>query len=177
VRFELNTFVGLRSAFEWLDVNLPGSVALRESLYGFPVLLTAHVLAICLFLGLVIMMDLRLVGIGNRHLSFTDLQRALFPWQMLGMALASMTGIALFYAQPLHYFGKGFFWLKMALMIVAAVNALAFHNTTYQSAGDWDRAATVPPGAARAAGVISLAVWGFVVVFGRLVAYNWFTYE
>lgn len=168
--------MGLRSAFEWLDVNLPGSVALRESLYGFPVLLTAHVLAICLFLGLVIMMDLRLVGIGNRDISFSDLQRALFPWQMLGMAFASITGIALFYAQPLHYYGKGFFWLKMALMVVAAVNALAFHNTTYRSAADWDRGA-LPPAAAKAAGVISLAVWGFVLVFGRLVAYNWFTYE
>ena len=167
----------MRSVFEWLDVNLPGSVALRESLYGFPVLLTAHVLAICLFLGLVIMMDLRLIGIGNRHLSFSDLQRALFPWQMLGMALASITGIALFYAQPLHYYGKGFFWLKMALMIVAAINALAFHNTTYRSVGVWDRPAGVPPAAAKAAGVISLVVWGSVLVFGRLVAYNWFTYE
>lgn len=169
--------MGLRNVFEWLDVNLPGSVALRESLYGFPVLLTAHVLAICLFLGLVIMMDLRLVGIGNRHISFSDLQRALFPWQMFGMALASITGIALFYAQPLHYYGKGFFWLKMALMIVAGANALAFHNTTYRSAASWDSGAIVPPAAAKAAGLISLVVWGGVLVFGRLVAYNWFTYE
>lgn len=169
--------MGLRSAFAWLDASLPGSLALRESLYGFPMLLTAHVLTMCLFLGLVIMMDLRLVGIGNRHTSFTDLQKALFPWQMAGMALVSITGFALFYAQPLHYYGKAFFWVKVALLIVAGVNALAFHVTTYRSASAWDLPTAVPPSAARTAGVVSLVVWAGVVVFGRLVAYSWFTYD
>lgn len=167
----------LRSAFAWLDANLPGSVYLRESLFGFPILLTAHVLAMCLFLGLVIMMDLRLAGIGNRRTSFADLQRALFPWQMAGMVLVTITGLALFYAQPLHYYGKAFFWVKMTLLIVAGVNALAFHVTTYRSASTWDVPAAVPPFAARTAGVVSLVVWAGVLVFGRLVAYSWFTYD
>jgi len=169
--------MGLRSAFAWLDVNLPGSVYLRESLYGFPVLLTAHVLTMCLFLGLVIMMDLRLVGVGNRRTSFSDLQRSLFPWQMAGMVLVSISGLALFYAQPLHYFGKALFWMKMALLIVAGANALAFHFTTYRSATTWDLPAAVPPSAARTAGIVSLVVWAGVLVFGRLVAYSWLTYE
>lgn len=169
--------MGLRSAFAWLDVNLPGTVYLRESLYGFPILMTAHVLAMCLFLGLVIMMDLRLVGIGNRRTSFTSLQTALFPWQMAGMVLVSITGLALFYAQPLLYFGKALFWTKMALLVVAGVNALAFHFTTYPSAATWDVPAARPPSTARTAGVVSLVVWAGVLVFGRLVAYSWLTYE
>lgn len=167
----------LRGAFAWLDVNLPGSVYLRESLFGFPILLTSHVLTMGLFLGLVIMMDLRLAGIGNRRTTFSDLQRALFPWQMGSMVLVTITGLALFYAQPLHYYGKAFFWIKMALLLVAGVNALAFHFTTYRSADTWDTPASVPPSAARVAGIVSLAVWAGVLVFGRLVAYNWFTYE
>ena len=169
--------MNLRAAFEWLDVNLPGSVYLRESLLGFPILLTSHVLAMGLFMGLVIMMDLRLVGIGNRRTSFSDLQQALFPWQMGSMALASITGVALFYAQPLHYYGKAFFWVKMALLVVAGINALTFHFTTYRSADMWDTPSARPPSGARMAGIISLAVWAGVLVFGRLVAYNWFTYE
>lgn len=87
----------LRSMFEWLDINLPGSVSLRESTSAFAYLLTAHVLSICLFAGLIIMMDLRLAGIGNRRTSFSELQKTLFPWQMAGMALAALTGFLLFY--------------------------------------------------------------------------------
>ena len=166
----------LRSAFEWLDVNLPGAVFLRESVYGFAALLAAHVVTMCLFLGLIIVMDLRLVGIGNRRIPFSELQRTLFPWQMLGMALVSITGLLLFYAQPLHYYGKAFFWLKMALMIVAGINALVFHLTTYRSVAVWD---TKPflPFAAKVAGVVSLVTWAGVVITGRLVAYSWLTYE
>ena len=162
--------------FAWLDVNLPGAVFIRESVYGFAILLTSHVLTMCLFLGLVIVMDLRLVGIGNRRVPFSELQRTLFPWQMIGMALASITGLLLLYAQPLRYYGKAFFWMKMALMIVAGINAVAFHFTTYRSVAAWDTK-PVMPFAAKVAGVVSLVVWAGVVITGRLVAYGWWTYE
>lgn len=166
----------LRSTFEWLDVNLPGAAFLRESVYGFATLLTAHVLTMCLFMGLIIVMDLRLVGIGNRRIPFSEIQKTLFPWQMLGMVLASLTGLLLFYAQPLRYYGKAFFWMKMALMIVAGINALAFHFTTYRSVAAWDTKPCLPL-AAKVAGVVSLVAWAGVVITGRLVAYGWLTYE
>jgi hypothetical protein len=166
----------LRSLFEWLDVSLPGATYLRESVYGFAILLSAHVVTMCLFLGLILMMDLRLVGIGNRETPFSELQRSLFPWQMLGMVLVSVTGVLLLYAQPLRYYGKGFFWVKLGMLGLAGANALFFHLTTYRDVARWDGAAT-PPRAARIAGMVSLAAWAGVVVFGRLVAYSWFTYE
>jgi hypothetical protein len=64
----------------------------------------------------------------------------------------------------------------MALMAAAGVNALYFHLTTYKSVARWDRDAILPSGA-KMAGVLSLVLWAGVVVFGRLTAYNWFTYE
>ena len=51
----------IRSWFECVDA-MPSSIAIRESIYGYPALLTAHVVSMCLFSGLIIMMDLRLVG-------------------------------------------------------------------------------------------------------------------
>jgi hypothetical protein len=167
--------MSIRSWFEVVDA-LPSSVAIRESIYGYPALLTAHVISMCLFAGLIIMMDLRLVGLAYRDTPVSEIQRRLFPWQMVGMALSAITGGLLFYGQPLRYYGKVFFWIKVIFMILAGVNAIAFHFTTYRSVAQWDTDRVLPAGA-RFAGAFSLALWAGVVMTGRLTAYNWLTYE
>ena len=115
----------IRSLFEWLEA-MPTSTALRESLNGFPITLTAHVVFMCLFLGLIIVMDLRLAGFGFRQTPFSEVQRRLWPWQAFGFVVTSITGFLLFYSQPMRYYGKLLFWIKIVLMALAGVNALYF---------------------------------------------------
>ena len=165
----------IRPWFEWVDA-FPSSIAIRESLYGYPYLLTAHAIAMALFAGLIIMMDLRLVGFAFRRTPLSQVQKQLFPWQMVLMAISAVTGALLLYSQPLRYYGKVFFWVKMALMVFAGVNALVFHFTTYRTVAAWDSSAVVPRGA-RLAGAFSIVLWAGVVIFGRITAYNWMTYE
>jgi hypothetical protein len=165
----------LRSWFEWLN-EFPSSIAIRESLYGYPILLTSHVVTMCLFAGLILMMDLRLVGLAYADAPVSQVQKRLFPWQMVGMALSSITGLLLFYSQPMRFYGKVFFWVKIVLMGLAGINALAFHYGTYKSVASWDSSASIPfP--AKVAGAVSIVVWSGVIVFGRLVAYDYMTYE
>ena len=83
--------MSLASLFTWLEAT-PLSTALRESIYGYPIMLTSHVVGMCLIAGLLVMMDLRLTGFGNLRTSVTDIQNRLFPWQMIGLALASISG-------------------------------------------------------------------------------------
>ena len=165
-----------RSLFLWLDANLPGSIALRESNYGFAIFLTSHAITMAIFFGLIMMMDLRLAGVGSRHTSFSQLQKSLFPWQMAFMVLNATTGILLFYSQPLRYYGKVFFWMKMGVMLLAGLNALAFHLTAYRSVAAWDNDLKPPP-AARFAGIASIVLWTLVLFSGRLTAYEWLTYQ
>jgi len=152
-----------------MEANLPGGAFLRESTYGFSVLLTVHVVGMCLFLGLIIMMDVRLVGIGNRSTPAALIQRRLFPWQMAGFVVVLISGILLFYSKPLYYYGKGFFWIKLALMALAGINAAVIHLVTSRDAGGWNRPI------ARVAGGMSLLLWAAVLITGRLVAYEWWT--
>lgn len=163
------------SWFEWLDA-FPSSIAIRESVYGYPYLLTAHAVSMALFAGLIVMMDLRLLGLAFKRTPLSQVQRQLFPWQMATMALSAVTGALLFYGQPLRYYGKVFFWVKMVLMIGAGLNALVFHYGTYKSIAVWDERPRAPLGA-RLAGAFSIVLWAGVVVFGRITAYNWMTYE
>ncbi len=153
--------------------DLSSSTAIRESANAYPIILTTHVVSMCMFAGLVVMMDLRLLGIGQTFAPFSQVQQQLFPWQMAGMALSAATGLVLFYAEPLRFYGNVFFGAKVGLMMLAGVNALAFHRLTYPSVIWWDTRPAMPRGAVVAGGV-SLALWALVIISGRLIAYNWF---
>lgn len=162
----------LRTLFEWVD-TFQSSIAIRESLYVFPYLLVAHVVGMCLFVGTVAMMDLRLAGWGNTSSPLSQVQQRLFPWQVLGIILSGTTGLILLYQNPLRYYVNIFFWLKMVMMALAAINAMIFHRTAYRSVAAWDTTADTPMGA-KIAGAASLLLWAAVIVSGRLIAYNWF---
>jgi hypothetical protein len=161
-----------RSLFETVH-EWPSSIAVRESVNGYPFLLTTHVISMCLFAGLVIMMDLRLAGIGNLRTPFTQVQKRLFPWQMVGLAVNAITGLILVYGEPMRFYGNVFFWMKTTMMALAGVNAVAFHLITYRSVAAWDSSPMTPFGA-RLAGGLSLFLWAGVIMTGRLIAYNWF---
>lgn len=162
----------LRTLFEWVD-TFPSSIYIREDLTLFPLLLTIHVVGMCIFAGLVIMMDLRLLGVGNLRTPFTQIQRRLFPWQAVGMAVSATTGLILVYGQPMRYYTNVFWWSKVMMMVLASVNLLAFHFGTYESVYKWDSDTKIPSGA-RLAAAISLVLWAVVIMSGRLMAYNWF---
>ncbi len=138
-------------------------------------MLTIGLISLAMCAVLVVMMDLSLLGVADRGTPFSEVQGRLFPWQMAAMVVTSLAGLLLFYAQPMRYFGRVLYWIKMALMVLAGVNALLFHFTTYRSVAKWDTAG--PPLKAKVAGVLSLAMWACIVAFGRLTAYDWWTYE
>jgi hypothetical protein len=162
----------LQSAFEWVD-ELESSIALRESVYLWSWIVVAHLVSVAVFAGLVVMMDFRLLGVGNMQTPFSQLQRRLFPWQMFGMTLSMITGLILLFAQPLQYYANVFFWMKMTTIAVAGANAMAFHYLTYESVSSWDTAGS-PPFGARLAGLLGIVLWAVVIVSGRLIPYNWF---
>jgi len=153
---------------------LPSSIAIRESQDLYSWLLTSHVVSMCAFAGLVLMMDLRLLGIGNMRTTFSQVHRALFPWQVVFMTGSAITGLLLVYAEPLRFYSSFLFWIKVVLMVMASINALAFHRGTYLTVAKWDVDSMLPFGA-RLAGAVGLTLWAAVVVAGRLIAYNWFT--
>jgi hypothetical protein len=164
--------MALRGLFETVN-EFETSIALRESAYAFPWVVVSHVVSMSFFAGTILMMDLRLLGVGHMHTPFSQVQRRLFPWQMAGMALSTITGLTLVYGNPLNYYANIIFWTKMLAIGLAGLNALAFHFITEYTVIDWD-AGKVPPFGAKLAGVLSILLWVNVIVAGRLIPYNWF---
>ena len=159
----------LRTLFEVVEAY-PSSVAIRESLNAYPILLTSHVIGMCVFAGLVMMMDFRLAGFGNKSTSITDVQGRLFFWQMIGLAVSVVTGALLVYGQPMRFYPNFYFWTKNLLIVLAGINIWYFHTKTYQTVEQWNHD-PMPPFAARLAGVVSIVLWSATIVIGRLFAY------
>jgi hypothetical protein len=159
-------------ALEWLE-GLAWTTAIRESVWGYPMIETAHVASIVAFAGLVIMMDLRLVGLAFTHAPLAQIQRRLFPWQIAGLVPSTATGLLLCCIDPMRYYGNVFFRVKLVLLALAGLNALAFHLKTYRRAERWDEDPQATA-TARLAGAVSLLLWSATIVSGRLIAYNWF---
>lgn len=157
---------------EWL-ASTRGSIALHESLWAYPLVESAHVLTLCLFVGLAVLLDLRLLGVTLRGAPVSEVAGRLLPWMAAGFAVMIATGALLFYAIPVRSFQSIFFRVKVILLVLAGLNAWVFHARVYRRVADWDLD-PVPPRGARLAGTLSLALWAGIVVAGRMIAYNWF---
>ena len=156
----------------WLE-NTPGSVALHESIWVYPIVESVHVLTLCVFLGLTLMLDLRLLGAVLQSTPVSQILRRFMPWTVAGFAVMVVSGALLFYAIPVKTYLNIFFRLKVAFLIAAGLNVAIFQFTAARTLAQWDLDAT-PPFRARLAGGLSLALWAAIVVCGRMIAYNWF---
>ena len=82
----------LQPYFEWLN-NLPVSVAINESGWIAAVIQAFHLLALVLFTGGVLVVDLRLLGSGLTQEPVSRVARDSRPWLMWGLIGLTVTGI------------------------------------------------------------------------------------
>ena len=159
---------------EWLAAT-PGSIALHESRYMYLIVLSVHVLALCLFVGTAAMVDLRLLGLTMQTVRVSEVMTRLLPWTTAGFFVMITSGSLLFYAAPLLRYQNIFFRAKMATLVLAGLNVLVFHKTVYPRLAEWDLD-PVPPRVARVAGGLALVLWATLIMLGRMIPYQvyWF---
>lgn len=158
--------------FQWL-ADTSWSIGLHESQYGYPIVESIHVWALCLFFGLAVMFDLRLLGWTMRTVPVSEVARRLLPWTVAGFIILVISGLLLVSAIPLRSYQNFFFRVKMVLLMLAGINVWIFHSRVFQRVASWDLEAA-PPRAAKVAGALSLMLWICIIFSGRMIAYNWF---
>jgi len=151
-----------------LFASLPLAQAVREHAWLYPAVETLHILGFAVLVGAVAMFDLRLLGFG-RQLPVKALARHLLPWSAGSMLLLVVpTGLLLFVADPAALLANRVFLLKLGLIALAGLNALAFHLGPYGGADAWTGRA---PARALLHALLSLGLWIAVIACGRLLAY------
>jgi hypothetical protein len=143
--------------------------AMRQWLWLYPAVETAHIAGIALLFGSIAVLDLRLLGF-SRSISVKRLSSHVLPWTAASFALIVPSGLMMFVAHASEFIASPVFALKMGLIFAAGVNAAVFHAGIFRSSKNWESDAA-PPTAARAAGAVSLVLWLCVIACGRLLAY------
>ena len=146
----------------------------RESLYGFPILVAIHVMGLVLSVGMILWFDLRLLGLALGSAPVSRVYRRLIPWATSGFVVMFSSGALLFTGFASAAYQSPFFRIKVSALLLAAANAAFYHLVTERGGRSWDDDAT-PPAAARLAGLVSMALWATVILCGRLMAYTMYS--
>lgn len=159
----------------WLD-DTAWSTLLHESYYMYNWIESTHVLALILSLGMLFLIDLRMLGYALPNVAASRIAHRLNIPMLVGFSIMVFTGLLLFYAVPVRSSQSVWFRVKMLLLLAAAVNAFLFHKRMNESVSSWDNDAKAPSGI-RMGAALSLGFWSLIVICGRLIAYDWFDCE
>ena len=138
----------------------------QEDPWGYPIVLSCHAVGMALLAGVVLMIDLRLLGFG-RGVPLVYLRKLLgIAWA--GLILNLISGLMLFTADAVSHYQNIAFRIKILLLIAGAIVTFLISRRVFAPA------APDPSGesaATRAIAAISAVVWVGVIVAGRLIAY------
>jgi hypothetical protein len=144
---------------------------IRENDLLFPLIESVHVASICLVVGSILAVDLRLLGFASIDRSVSRVTSGILPltWSAFAVALAS--GSLMFISNATKYLGNGFFVAKLFLILAAGLNMVIFHAINARDLPRWDNESRLPL-AARLAGGLSILLWVSVVACGRWVGFT-----
>lgn len=144
--------------------------ALRESALVYPIILSSHLATIAVFGGLILMTDLRLLGLALTSIPASQVIARTRPWKHAGLLIMLTLGIHLGGSKLADYYDNPYFLLKMTLLLMVAVHAFAFRGSVYRNPEAVD-APGGPPRAAKIAACLSLVLWVSILSCGRWIAY------
>jgi len=155
---------------QWLQ-QTSLSTSITESNWLFPVIEGSHILTLPVSVGMILMFDLRLLGLAFRGGAAGKIFPELLRWSKIGFAIMFLTGSILFLTQAGKAYGNAFFRTKLILLLVLGINAAIYQFRFYPKMAQWESVGRTPAGAKVCAG-LSLIVWIAVIVCGRTMAYE-----
>jgi hypothetical protein len=157
----------LKSLAMWLKSTALSSFV--TSGWTWAICETLHFLGLCLLIGAVGILDLRLLGVAKK-LPVGPLHQ-LLPWGILGFALCVTSGVLFVTGEPFLFLERGNFQLKMLFVLLAGINVLIFYVFMFrevEALGPGDDA----PIQAKAVAAISVFLWLGVIYWGRLLGFG-----
>lgn len=151
--------------FEWFEASALGDTV-RTSLWLFPVLEAIHLLGLCLLGGALLVVDLRMLGLGLTSQRIAGLARDARPWLVAGVAMMILTGVPLFLSEAIKCYYNQSFWVKMMALPVA----LLFTFGVRQRMASDEDLQTSPR--SRLLALVSLGLWFTVAAAGRWIGFS-----
>jgi hypothetical protein len=144
------------------------AAALRTSLYVYPLVNAAHILALAKLLGAILALDLRLLGLG-RTVPVQPLACFLPRVAAAGLAAAVLTGALLFLVQPVDYARNPYFLAKLSLVATGAAHAVLVHRSRGWQTVQGPLGVVTPR--LRLSAFLSLTIWTAAIIAGRFIGF------
>ena len=148
--------------FDWCYAT-PIGETIRNSSWLFPVIEAFHLLALALVAGAVLIVDLRLLGVGVKQAPVAQLAADARPWLIGGVILMAATGIPLFLSESIKCYYSFAFWVKMTCLLLVLILTFTLRRRVIQ--GQLTQQATV-------VAAVSLILWFGVAWGGRWIGFS-----
>jgi hypothetical protein len=152
------------SFFTWCEGSRIGE-AIRASLWLFPAIEAIHLLALAVIGGAVVVLNLRLLGLGLARQPLPQLWRDTRPWLLGSLFTMLGSGLLLFTSEAVKLYYHEAFWVKMTSLLLA----MLFTFTVVRRVALADRKS---PLAHKATALVSLVLWSLVGMGGRWIGFS-----
>jgi hypothetical protein len=151
--------------FEWCEASWLGN-AIRQSLWLFPVIEAAHLLALSVLGGALLLVDLRLLGLGLRQQPIAQLAGYARPWVIGSLIVMLLTGSALFSSEAIKCYYNTSFWIKITTLPFAMLFTFTLRERVAMKAA-MDANLTT-----KTVALGSIALWFVVAAAGRWIGFS-----
>jgi Family of unknown function (DUF6644) len=151
--------------FKFVDQSWLGHFV-ADSKWIFPAIEAVHIVALALLFGALLMLNLRLLGLGLKGKPIAQLSRDLAPWVLCSLIIILVTGVGLFSSEALKAYASVPFQVKMVFLFAA----ILFHFTIYSHVIK-AREAQIRPLWNKLAAIMSIALWLGVGIGGRGIGF------
>jgi hypothetical protein len=156
------------SVFEWLE-GTRLALWVGESLWGYPLMLSVHIIGLAIVVGIFTMLDLRLLGVVG-EIEFEAFE-APFSLAWLGLGINTLSGLALFSSQAMTFIVSVPFLVKITSIAAGVILAVLLRARLRRGAAAWDSGAEAPDRSVHLLATGSLLCWCCAIFGGRLIAY------
>ena len=153
------------SFFTWCESSSLGE-AIRASKWLFPAIESFHLLALAVIGGAVLIVDLRLCGLGLKREPISQLWNDSRPWLLGSYAVMIVSGLLLFTSEATKLYYHDAFWVKMSSLLLATLFTFTILRKVVTAEPD------VSPLRRKAVALVSLILWTGVGVGGRWIGFS-----
>lgn len=152
--------------FQWLETFWLGQFIVGSN-WLFPVIESVHLLALAVMGGSVLIVDLRMLGLGFRERPVSEIAREARPWMIRALIVMFLTGIPLFLSEPIKCYYSPAFWVKMWTLAIAVIYTFTIRTRVARREPVRNTARLQ-----MLAGALSLALWFTVASAGRWIGFS-----
>ena len=149
----------LEGFFVWME----GVAIYGSSAYLGPGVNLIHLLGMVIFLGALLIVDLRLLGLGTTGTPLSLVARDAHPWLVAGFLILVVTGIPALMSTATLQYSNSIFWFKMYVLLIATVFTFTYRRTAIKD----DRLVDEPR--AKVMAVASIVMWLSIPASARLI--------